>query len=134
MSDISKLRIGDVEYDIKDTTARTHTLNQLNPHNVTKTQIGLGKVENLSSAEILNKTTAGNISVALGYVPANRDELEGITTALNNSIEETKAIATYKIDSMKNSSVPAIVTFVNGIKISNATISYDSNSDTVVFS
>lgn len=133
MSDISKLRIGDVEYDIKDTTARTHILNQLNPHNVTKTQIGLGKVENLSSAEILNKTTAGNISAALGYVPANRDELEGITTALNNSTE-AKAIAMHKIDSVENSSVPAIVTFINGIKISNATISYDSNSDTVVFS
>ena len=136
MSDISKLKIGDIEYDIKDNSARSHITNQLNPHGVTKDQVGLSKVENLSPQEILNKMTVNNINVALGYVPANRDNLEATaivaSTALENSTN-AKNIASQKIDSNEDSTATAIVNFINGVRVSNATISYNSNSDTVIF-
>ena len=136
MSDISKLKIGDIEYDIKDTSARGHISNQLNPHGVTKAQIGLSKVENLSPQEVLNQMTVNNINVALGYVPANRDNLEATeiaaSTALENSMD-AKNIASQKIDSNEDSTATAIVNFINGVRVSNATISYNSNSDTVIF-
>lgn len=46
-----------------------------NPHGVTKSDIGLGKVENKSSAEIRNDITKANVTTALGYTPANKSEI-----------------------------------------------------------
>ena len=46
-----------------------------NPHGVTKSDIGLGKVENKSSADIRNDITKANVTTALGYTPANKSEI-----------------------------------------------------------
>ena len=46
-----------------------------NPHGVTKSDIGLGNVENKSSAEIRNDITQDNVTTALGYTPANKSEI-----------------------------------------------------------
>ena len=46
-----------------------------NPHGVTKSDIGLGKVENKSSADIRNDITEANVTTALGYTPANKSEI-----------------------------------------------------------
>ena len=46
-----------------------------NPHGVTKSDIGLGKVENKSSADIRNDITKDNVTTALGYTPANKSEI-----------------------------------------------------------
>ena len=46
-----------------------------NPHGVTKSDIGLGKVENMSSADIRNDITKDNVTTALGYTPANKSEI-----------------------------------------------------------
>ena len=46
-----------------------------NPHRVTKSDIGLGKVENMSSADIRNDITKDNVTTALGYTPANKSEI-----------------------------------------------------------
>ena len=46
-----------------------------NPHGVTKSDIGLGKVENKSSADIRNGITKDNVTTALGYTPANKSEI-----------------------------------------------------------
>ena len=48
----------------------SHISNTDNPHSVTKSQIGLGNVENKSSETIRSEITALNISDALGYEPA----------------------------------------------------------------
>lgn len=40
-----------------------------NPHNVTKSDVGLGNVENKSVADILGEMTAENITEALGFTP-----------------------------------------------------------------
>ena len=47
----------------------THTSNNSNPHNVTKVQVGLGNVENKSSATIRGEITKSNVTTALGYTP-----------------------------------------------------------------
>ncbi len=57
---------GNVE-EVKNSFAE-HTSNKSNPHNVTKSQIGLGNVENKSSATIRSELTKGEVENALGYV------------------------------------------------------------------
>ena len=46
MADISKTTVNNITYNIKDSVARDHIANCLNPHNVTKAQVGLGNVDN----------------------------------------------------------------------------------------
>ena len=53
--------------------AYSHTSNKENPHGVTKTQIGLGNVENKSSATIRSELTKENVTTALGYTPSETD-------------------------------------------------------------
>lgn len=47
----------------------SHIGNTSNPHSVTKSQIGLGSVENKSSATIRGELTKENVTDALGYTP-----------------------------------------------------------------
>lgn len=51
----------------------SHLSNFTNPHKVSKSQIGLSKVDNLSSEDILNLITYDHIVNALGYVPPTQD-------------------------------------------------------------
>ena len=48
-----------------------HAGNTSNPHAVTAAQVGLGNVENKSSATIRSEITSGNVTTALGYTPEN---------------------------------------------------------------
>ena len=49
-----------------------------NPHNVTKTDIGLSNVENKSSATIRGELTSSNVTTALGYTPVpNTRQING---------------------------------------------------------
>lgn len=47
----------------------SHTTNKSNPHGVTKAQLGLGNVENKTSATIRSELTQANVTTALGYTP-----------------------------------------------------------------
>lgn len=47
----------------------SHLANKSNPHAVTKAQVGLGNVENKSSATIRGELTSANVTTALGYTP-----------------------------------------------------------------
>lgn len=51
----------------------SHTENKLNPHGVTKEQVGLSDVENKSSATIRSELTSENVINALGYTPPEQD-------------------------------------------------------------
>ena len=51
----------------------SHTSNTSNPHSVTKEQLGLGNVENKSSATIRGEITKSNVTSALGYTPPTTD-------------------------------------------------------------
>lgn len=46
-----------------------HVARTDNPHAVTAAQVGLGSVENKSSATIRSELTGGNVTTALGYTP-----------------------------------------------------------------
>ena len=75
MADISKIRVNNADYTIKDQTARNHIANTSNPHSVTKAQVGLGNVENKSSATIRGEITSSNVTTALGYTPVSSAKL-----------------------------------------------------------
>ncbi len=75
MADISVIKVNNADYTIKDTTARNHIANTSNPHSVTKAQVGLGNVENKSSATIRGEITSANVTGALGYTPVNSAKL-----------------------------------------------------------
>ena len=45
-----------------------------NPHGTTKTDLGLGSVENKSSATIRSEITSSNVTTALGYTPVNPNQ------------------------------------------------------------
>ena len=79
-----------------NTSLTRHTVNKTNPHGVTKSQIGLGNVENKSSATIRGELTKGNVTTALGFTPANQtdmtnaqDAITQLNSDLNNRIEFT---------------------------------------------
>lgn len=50
-----------------------HIGNKSNPHGVTKSQIGLGNVENKSSETIRSEITKENVTDALGYTPPTQN-------------------------------------------------------------
>ncbi|MBO4393935.1 MAG: hypothetical protein J5800_06290 [Spirochaetales bacterium] len=75
MADISVIKVNNADYTIKDTTARNHIASTSNPHSVTKSQVGLGNVENKSSATIRGELTSANVTSALGYTPVNPNVL-----------------------------------------------------------
>ena len=55
-----------------------------NPHNVTKGDLGLGNVENKSSATIRSELTKSNVTTALGYTPPTTNTTYTITTGDSN--------------------------------------------------
>ena len=57
-----------------------HIGNTSNPHSVTKAQVGLGNVENKSSATIRSEITSSNVTTALGYTPYNSTNPNGYTS------------------------------------------------------
>ena len=59
----------------------SHISNTSNPHSVTKAQVGLGNVENKSSATIRGEITKNNVTTALGYTPLNQS-LKGSVSGL----------------------------------------------------
>ncbi len=75
--------LGKLQKQISDnlSTLTSHISNKTNPHSVTKTQVGLGSVENKSSATIRNEITSSNVTGALGYTPLN-SSLKGSANGL----------------------------------------------------
>lgn len=56
-----------------------------NPHNVTKTDIGLGNVENKSSAIIRGELTSSDVTTALGFTPPSTDTTYSAGTGISLS-------------------------------------------------
>ena len=75
----------------KATDLTSHISNKLNPHSVTKAQIGLGNVENKTSEDIRGELTATNVTTALGYTPVTPTDLSDHTSDTNNPHGVTKA-------------------------------------------
>lgn len=91
-------------YGDESRAAYNHISKTDNPHGVTKAQVGLGNVENKSSAAIRGELTKDNVTTALGYTPpttnttysdatqsahglmtaADKTKLDGIAANANN--------------------------------------------------
>ncbi len=64
----------------------THLNSTDNPHNVTKTNVGLGNVENKSGADIRGELTAENVEQALSYKPVSPSDFENYKANVSNSL------------------------------------------------
>lgn len=90
LSSGEKISIAFAKIKLAITTLINHLANKSNPHGVTKSQVGLGNVDNKSSATIRGELTKGNVTTALGYTPANQTDMtnaQDAITQLNSELE-----------------------------------------------
>ncbi|MCI8418479.1 MAG: hypothetical protein HFI33_13475 [Lachnospiraceae bacterium] len=73
-----------------------HINNKNNPHEVDKLQVGLGNVENKSSATIRNELTQDNVTSALGYKPYTPNEVDNKLSLLETKIDWKESVDTYE--------------------------------------
>lgn len=69
-------------YGDESRAAYNHSTSTGNPHKTTKTDLGLGNVENKSSATIRSELTKANVTTALGYTPPKTDTNTHYTTRI----------------------------------------------------
>lgn len=69
-------------YGDESRAAYNHSATTGNPHKTTKTDLGLGNVENKSSATIRGELTSANVTTALGYTPPKTDTNTHYTTRI----------------------------------------------------
>ena len=96
LSSGEKISIAFAKIKLAITTLINHLANKSNPHGVTKSQVGLGNVENKSSATIRGELTKGNVTTAIGYTPANQTDMTNAQDAITqlNSDKEYKTYST----------------------------------------
>lgn len=80
--------------DVNDSIS-SHVYNTSNPHSVTKSQVGLGNVENKSSATIRGELTKTNVTTALGYTPYTPNEIDNKFATLETNIDWKESVSTY---------------------------------------
>ena len=80
---------------ILETNLDNHILDENNPHKVTKAQVGLGNVENKSSATIRGEITKSSVTTALGYTPYTPNEIDNKFSALETNIDWKESVATF---------------------------------------
>ena len=93
LSSGEKISIAFAKIKLAITTLINHLANKSNPHGVTKSQVGLGNVDNKSSATIRGELTKGNVTTALGYTPANQTDMtnaqDAITQLNSDKVDKT---------------------------------------------
>lgn len=89
LSSGEKISIAFAKIKLAITTLINHLANKSNPHGVTKNQVGLGNVENKSSATIRGELTKGNVTTALGYTPANQTDMTNAQDAITQLNSDT---------------------------------------------
>ena len=105
-SDATDQSLSAAQGKILNTNLTRHTGNKTNPHGVTKSQIGLGNVENKSSATIRSEITDDNVATALGYTPANH-------TDMTNAQNAIKQLNSDKVDKADKANVKWIITGID---------------------
>jgi hypothetical protein len=104
LSSGEKISIAFAKIKLAITTLINHLANKSNPHGVTKSQVGLGNVENKSSATIRGELTKGNVTTALGFTPANQTDMTNAQDAITqlNSDKENKSNKIFKNNGQSN--------------------------------
>lgn len=86
--------------------------------NITKSSIGLGKVENKSSSTIRGELTETNVTNALGYTPVKGAMLYNYYNSYQNSISEGSSYTLYTPSSYPNIFFVLLDFEVSGVKFS----------------
>lgn len=89
LSSGEKISIAFAKIKLAITTLINHLANKSNPHGVTKSQVGLGNVENKSSATIRGELTKGNVTTALRFTPANQTDMTNAQNAITQLNSDT---------------------------------------------
>ena len=106
LSSGEKISIAFAKIKLAITTLINHLANKSNPHGVTKSQVGLGNVENKSSATIRGELTKGNVTTALGYTPANQADMTNAQDAITQLNSD-------KVDKADKANVKWIITGID---------------------
>ena len=85
----------DQKINANETTISSHKNDQNNPHNVTKSQLNLGNVEDKSSETIRSEITKENVTTALGYTPYTPNEVDNKFSTLETNIQWKEAVDTF---------------------------------------
>ena len=108
-----------------NTALNNHIENRNNPHVVTASQIGLGKVENKSSEMIRAELTAENIKTALGYTP-----LKSVSNATSSAAGLMSTEDKDKLDGIATGAEVNQNAFSN-VVVGSTTVAADSKTDTL---
>ena len=94
---VVKAKFDEIEEKINtnETTISLHKNDQNNPHNVTKSQLNLGNVEDKSSETIRSEITKENVTTALGYIPYTPNEVDNKFSTLETNIDWKEAVDTF---------------------------------------
>lgn len=125
-----------VETDLSDyattESVETHTSNKSNPHGVTKAQVGLGNVENKSSATIRGEITKENVTTALGYTPPQQDTTYSAVVAGSSTAGLMTGADKSRLDAMEDGA-QANQNAVSKITVGSTSITAASPTDEVKF-
>ena len=94
---VVKAKFDEIEEKVNanETTILSHKNDQNNPHNVTKSQLNLGNVEDKSSETIRSEITKENVTTALGYTPYTPNEVDNKFSTLETNIDWKEAVDTF---------------------------------------
>ena len=94
---VVKAKFDEIEEKVNanETTISSHKNDQNNPHNVTKSQLNLGNVEDKSSETIRSEITKENVTTALGYTPYTPNEVDNKFSTLETNIDWKEAVDTF---------------------------------------
>lgn len=94
---VVKAKFDEIDGKVKtnETTISSHKNDQNNPHNVTKSQLNLGNVEDKSSETIRSEITKENVTTALGYTPYTPNEVDNKFSTLETNIDWKEAVDTF---------------------------------------
>lgn len=91
----SKFDEVDQKINANETMISSHKNDKNNPHNVTKSQLNLGNVEDKSSETIRSEITKENVTTALGYTPYTPNEVDNKFSTLETNIQWKEAVDTF---------------------------------------
>lgn len=118
LSSGEKISIAFAKIKLAITTLINHLANKSNPHGVTKSQVGLGNVENKSSATIRGELTKGNVTTALGFTPANQTDMtnaQDAITQLNSDFTfDERSVSSGGLFVKKNKDVVIVSSYFSG--------------------
>lgn len=124
MADVSSIKLpSGTTYTVKDSTARTHISNKSNPHEITKEQVGLGRVANYDQSKAIKSITRSGTTftataldgTTFTFTQQDNNTTYGVATQTANGLmsaaDKTKldGLSATSISAISNSEIDSIV-------------------------